>query len=81
MTMTARDYLTRGHRWGEVVHEREHRRMLAGLFRSDERCERLLRLKASDPAVFAALGAGARISIGHYSETKDAFVAEQGEAT
>ncbi len=78
-TTTPREHLARGHDYGEPVHARERQRMLAAMFRPDERCERLLQLRATDPAAFRALGPTATLTVGHYDEQRAAHQAERKE--
>ncbi len=49
------------------------------MYKPDDRCERLLQLRASDPAAFKAFGASGLLQLGHYVEQKTAFEAEQAE--
>ncbi len=79
MTKTVVDYLSRGYRATEKDLAKARQRELAALFKPDERCERLLHLKRTDPAAFQAFGAAGLLTVGHYAEQKAAFEAEQTE--
>jgi hypothetical protein len=81
MTMTTVDYLNRGYRATEKDLAKARQRELAALFKPDDRCERLLYLKRTDPAAFKAFGASGLLAVGHYTEQKAAYEAEQGETT
>ncbi len=80
MTLTPRDYLSRGHDWGEPVRAREHRRMLAALYQPNATYDGMLARRAEEGEAFwTQLPTATHLAIGHYLEQKAAYTAERKE--
>lgn len=61
-----------GHAANAEKQAREHKAELAALFWPNERSERLLRIRETDPALFATFGPQALMQVGHYQQQRDA---------
>ncbi len=84
MTMTAVDYLTRGHLRAAPIHERERQRDLATRYQPNPLYDRIIERRAEEGDVFwHQLTTTTRIAVGHYILEKAAFQAErkEGDAT
>lgn len=59
--------------------EAQRRRDLADQYRRDDRMERVLEIKRTDPAAYAALPASVLIGVGLYRQHQIAHVAAEGD--
>ncbi len=80
MTMSATDYLSRGHDWGERVHAQERQRMLAAMYEPNATYDGMLARRAEEGEAFwTQLPTTTHLAIGHYLEQKTAYTAERKE--
>ncbi len=78
MTTTPRDYLSRGHAWGERVNAQERRRMLAEMYQPNATYDGMLARRAEEGEAFwTQLPTTTHLAIGHYLEQRAAFQAER----